>query len=316
MKKNLFLYVLTLLFLFVIPSQVYADDYFKRGDTNGDSIVSITDVTTLIGFLLSGQWPDGQNTTPPAEIKPFVVNNIPFKMIYVEGGRFVMGNATDYSNSSTPAASEIRLYEQPAHQVQVSSFYIGETEVTQELWLAVMGENPSKFTAANGYYDNLTRPVENISWDDCQEFIAKLNEMTGLNFRLPTDAEWEFAALGGTKSMGFTYSGSNTANDVAWYSGNNGAYNSFEYGTKAVATKAPNELGIYDMSGNVAEWCQDWYAKYSGTAQVDPTGPDTGTNKVSRNGSCGADAFYIRVTRRIGQNPTVKNGYLGLRLAL
>jgi len=316
MKKCPLFFFLTFVCLFAVPFQSSADDYYKRGDTNGDSIVSITDVTTLIDYLLNGRWPDGQGVNPPAEIMPFVVNSIPFKMILVEGGTFTMGLEGDFSQMY--GGTYIQAYEQPAHQVQLSSYYIGETEVTQELWLTVMGTNPSNFTAANGNYDNLTRPVESVSWDDCQEFIAKLNEMTGLNFRLPTDAEWEFAAKGGTKSLGYKYSGSNTLDDVAWCGSNNGSGGSFDFGPKAVATKAPNELGIYDMSGNVNEWCQDWFAKYGYYAQVDPTGPESGTKKVWRGGAWknSGEVNDYRVTFRRAYSPSTKTNCTGLRLAL
>ena len=209
--------------------------------------------------------------------------------------------------------------EYPSHQVTVSSYCIGETEVTQALWQAVMGSNPSDFTLINGYVENLSRPVEMVSWNDCQSFIAKLNELTGKNFRLPTEAEWEYAARGGKNSRGYKYAGSNDINEVAWYfdnipsqsSGNEG------YGTQPVATKAPNELGLYDMSGNVWEWCQDLFGSYSGNAQTNPTGPTSGSYHSRRSGGWSGKARYCRVSSRSGGfSSTTKASYLGLRLAL
>jgi formylglycine-generating enzyme required for sulfatase activity len=202
--------------------------------------------------------------------------------------------------------------ELPAHQVTLSSYSIGKTEVTQELWIAVMGSNPSWFTSY------LNRPVEMVSWDDCQEFITMLNQMTGMHFRLPTEAEWEFAARGGKESKYYRFAGSNTVDDVAWY--NENAYyvgsSSLDYGTHSVATKAPNELGLYDMSGNVWEWCQDWYGSYSIVAQTNPTGPATGSYRVLRGGSWKDDNWSCRVVRRVSYLPAYEFNDYGLRLVL
>jgi formylglycine-generating enzyme required for sulfatase activity len=167
-----------------------------------------------------------------------------------------------------------------------------------------MGSNPSGFTG------DLQRPVECVSWNDCQEFITKLNEMTGMNFRLPTEAEWEYAARGGSRSQGYKYSGSNTIGDVAWCGSNSNGE------THPVATKQPNEFGIYDMSGNVWEWCQDWYGSYSAGAQTNPTGPASGSYRVFRGGSWIVDARHCRVSNRNYGNPVNCNYALGMRLAL
>ena len=223
--------------------------------------------------------------------KVYTVNGVSFKMIAVKGGTFQMGNDVGYE------------WEKPVHQVTLSDYYIGETEVTQELWSAVMGSNPSEFPG------NMQRPVEMVSWNDCQTFISRLNELTGETFRLPTEAQWEYAARGGYKSKGYTYSGSNAIDDVAWC-----GYNSGEM-THPVKTKAPNELGIYDMSGNVWEWCSDWYGDYSSAAQTDPTGPATGYYRVGRGGSWDNDATYCRVAFRGNSTPTNRFSHLGLRLA-
>lgn len=241
------------------------------------------------------------NSSAPSEI--ITVNGVSFKMIRVEGGTFKMGS-TSLLNWLTKKAEED---ERPAHQVTLSTYYIGETEVTQELWKAVMGSNPSNFKGAN-------LPVEQVNWDDCQTFIRKLNSLTGKTFRLPTEAEWEFAARGGNKSQGYKYSGSNTLVNVAWYIDNSGNK------THPVKTKSPNELGIYDMSGNVWEWCQDWYGSYSSASQTNPTGPSSGSLRVCRGGSWNnrSSARSCRVSYRGYDAPDDlgRSYYLGLRLAL
>ena len=192
--------------------------------------------------------------------------------------------------------------------------------MTQELWQAVMGSNPSRFTSANGWTDDLSRPVEVVSWNDCQTFITTLNELTGKQFRLPTEAEWEFAARGGNQSQGYKYPGSNTIGDVAWYEVNalDVGSSSPDYGTHSVATKAPNELGLYDMSGNVCEWCQDWFGSsyYSISPTVNPTGPTTGSYRVFRGGSWSLYARHCRVSSRHSYGPSCKYNNIGLRLAL
>ena len=196
----------------------------------------------------------------------------------------------------------------------LSNFYIGETEVTQELWEEVMGSNPSLFTP-NG---SKKRPVESVSWDDCQEFIRRLNQLTGKNFRLPTEAEWEFAARGGIKSRHTKYSGGASLDAVAWCFEN--AYDigksSPDYGSHPVAKKAPNELGLYDMSGNVWEWCYDWYGDYTPSSQSNSKGPSQGFYRVTRGGSWNCNARNCRVSRRYGGSPVFRTIYVGLRLAL
>ena len=229
----------------------------------------------------------------------FTVNGVSFTMIKVEGGTFQMGATSEQGKDAFKD-------EKPVHSVTLSDYYIGETEVTQELWEAVMGSNPSDFS---GYPQ---RPVEKVSWNDCQEFITKLNQLTGKNFRLPTEAEWEYAARGGNKSKGYKYSGSNTIDDVAWYKDNSGN------GTHNVKTKLANELGIYDMSGNVWEWCQDWYDRkyYQNSLQTNPTGPSSGSGRVIRGGSWHLNAKHCLVSNRSYYYPGYRNDYLCLRLAL
>ena len=274
-------------------------------DINGDGRVTITDVVQLIDYLLSGE------DLNPCVTETFTVNGVRFTMSVVEGGTFMMGYGEyNYWRPYTPA-----------HQVTLSSsFSIGQTEVTQALWTAVMGSNPSYQQGKWGFIENPNRPVEDVTWDDCQEFISRLNELTGRTFRLPTEAEWEFAARGGNKSKGYTYSGSNVLGDVGWYRENVkiGVDEVLDpdYGTHPVAMKSPNELGLYDMSGNVAEWCQDRYGRYSSDAETDPTGPETGTIRVYRGGYWFAEAEWGQVFFRDGYSHTYKDDTVGLRLAL
>ncbi len=230
--------------------------------------------------------------------RTFTVNGVSFVMMPVEGGTFQMGGTAEQGNDAYE-------WEKPAHSVTLSSYSIGQTEVTQALWQAVMGSNPSKWIG-----DNL--PVEQVSWNDCQTFITKLNQLTGQKFRLPTEAEWEFAARGGRQSKGYKYSGSNTLADVAWYDDNSGRK------THPVATKQPNELGLYDMSGNVYEWCQDWYDMnyYKISPSNNPAGPTSGSYRVSRGGSWYFFARSWRVSYRISSKPSDAGSHRGFRLAL
>ena len=226
----------------------------------------------------------------------FTVNGVLFEMVRVEGGTFRMG-------ATSEQGGDAERDEKPVHSVKLNTFYIGKTEVTQALWQAVMGSNPSKFKGAD-------LPVERVSWDDCQEFIQKLNSLTGRNFRLPTEAEWEFACRGGNNSRGYKYSGSNDIDNVAWYDGNSG------YQTHPVGTKASNELGIYDMSGNVWEWCSDWYANYTSYSQTNPTGPQSGSFRMDRGGCWDFSARDCRSSIRNYDYPSYRGDNLGLRLAL
>ena len=220
-------------------------------------------------------------------------NGVSFVMKRVAGGTFQMGSDD----------SEAYSDEKPVHSVTVSTFYMGETEVTQALWKAVMGSNPSNWKG-----DNL--PVEMVSWNDCQEFIRKLNSLTGRSFRLPTEAEWEYAARGGSRSGGTKYAGSSSIGSVAWYTDNSASK------THAVKGKSPNELGLYDMSGNVWEWCSDWKGSYGSGSQTNPKGPSSGSHRVLRGGSWRSNARDCRVSYRLDFGPDFRDGRNGFRLCL
>lgn len=226
------------------------------------------------------------------------VNGVSFVMISVEGGIFMMGA----KDSDEDAYSE----EYPRHKVTLNSYKIAQTEVTQALWQAVMGSNPSRLK------NNSQCPVENVSWNDCQTFIRKINQLTGKKFRLPTEAEWEFAARGGRHgSDSYTVAGcNNDIDESAWYEDNSGGR------THPVGTKEINELYLYDMSGNVSEWCQDWFKGYGSSASVNPTGPTTGTERIVRGGSFESDYQDCRITSRDFEEPDEKEVTIGLRLAL
>ena len=294
------------------------DEFFDALQSNDDSTDvaesrSDDDEATRVISSMEGNARGGRD----GDVQTFEVNGISFDMVLVKAGTFTMG--------ATPEMKEPFDWEKPAHKVTLTKdYYMGRTEVTQALWQAVMGSNPSHFKDLSGSQSSFWQklwgskstekscnlPVEQVSWDDCQQFIKKLNALTGKNFRLPTEAEWEFAARGGNQSQHFQYSGSNNLDDVAWYE-----YNS-NVKTHPVGTKQPNELGLYDMSGNVWEWCNDWYEDYSSDAQTDPKGPSNGSYRVFRGGGWGDVARDCRSSIRIGNAPDFSCIVLGLRLAL
>ena len=275
------------------------------------------------------------NSSPSALDKTDIFTTLVYDdMVYVEGGTFTMG-AQSSSSSSSNYDSDAYSDESPVHQVTLSDFYIGKYEVTQQLWEYVMkysgttadgssmsayasdvwlGTNPSSSYGVGIYY-----PAYYVSWEDIVNiFIPRLNRITGKTFRLPTEAEWEYAARGGNKSKGYKYSGSNTIGDVAWYNDNaySLGYGTPDYGTHQVGSKLPNELGIYDMSGNVWEWCSDWFSSsyYSSTPSANPTGPTTGSNRVRRGGCWYNHAQNCRVSYRYSCIPENRDSYLGFRL--
>ena len=228
------------------------------------------------------------------EDQEFTVNGVTFSMVYVKAGSFYMGS-DEYSD------------EKPVHLVTLSQdYYIGRFPVTQELWRAVMG------THAPCHFKGDKLPVEMVSWEECQVFVQRLSQLTSRNFCLPTEAQWEFAARGGVKSRGYKYAGSNNLDEVAWYTENSGG------STHEVGIKQPNELGIHDMSGNVWEWCQDWYSSSYPTANpvTDPKGSSSGSSRVNRGGSWSNDAASCRTADRYYSTPSNRYSRLGLRLAL
>ena len=285
-------------------------------DIDCDGEVGIGDVAALIDYLLTGEWPADPEPVYEPVYETFTVSNVTFRVLLVEGGTFMMGGRED--------DPYVKPWEVPAHEVTLSDYYIGETEVTQALWKAVMGSNPSwyqySYNSDYAYTNDLQRPVENVTYSNVQSFLTKLKQKTGKTFRLPTEAEWEFAARGGNYSKGYMFPGSNDIDEVAWHTGN-----SMEYLPNAgrdeniphpVGTKLPNELLIYDMGGNVGEWTSDWYGLYTDAPATNPTGPTTGTARVVRGGSFYQAWRMNRVSYRHEGWPTSATIHVGLRVVL
>ena len=252
-------------------------------------------VLGMLFFCLAMSWDvyaQGENFTEK-------VSGVDLEMIYVKGGTFRMG-VTEEQESGYDSD------EQPVHEVTLSDYYIGKYEVTQGLWKAVMGSNPSSFKKGDNY------PVERVSWKEIQTFLTKLSELTGKRYVLPTEAQWEYAARGGVKSVGYKYSGSDNIDEVAWYKDNS------DKATHPVGTKLPNALGIYDMSGNVWEWCSDWYGSnyYSNSPANNPMGPATGSACVLRGGGWRYLARSCRVSFRNGNIPNGRGYCSGFRVLL
>ena len=286
---------ITALIHYVLTGDASSVDVLACQVNYTDNTVDINDVTQLISMVLNGTayCPPLELTIPEGSVT-YNVGGVEFQMVPVEGGTFMMGG-TSTQNS-------------PIHQVTLSNYWIGLTEVTVGLWKAVMGSFDMDM-----FEDD--QPASYMSWNQCQEFIAKLNEMTGMNFHMPTEAQWEFAARGGNLSQGYTFSGSNYLNEVAWFNGN---FSWTYLQIPSVGTKAPNELGLYDMSGSLREFCQDaYYAPYPSDSQVDPL-QDWPTNGkiVGRGGSFFTDSIYCAVNSRWSLERATVQYDCGLRLAL
>ena len=262
------------------------------------SVVAACIIAVLVGIDSCN---DRRAANNNISTRSYTVNGVSFKMVAVEGGTFKMGATAEQQNPESD--------EKPVHDVTLGNYCMGETEVTQALWQAVMGSNPSYFSGSNN-------PVENVSYNDCITFINKLNTLlsgqlpSGRKFRLPTEAEWEYAARGGNRSRGYQYSGSDNLGSVAWYDDNSGRK------THQVKQKQANELGLYDMSGNVLEWCNDWYGSYSSSSQTNPKGPSSGSRRVLRGGSKSIIAHFCSVATRHTRTPDLRDLGIGLRLAL
>ena len=268
-----------------LPGRIlFAKEFLLIDPSGGNLVINIQGKNAVFTY------------TTPAETEQ-IISGITPNLVAVQGGTFWIG-------CSSEQAEDCEDNEHPVQQVTLSDFYIGKYEVTQAQWRAVMGTSPS-------YYKNCDNcPVEGISWNDIQPFLGKLNVLTGKNYRLPTEAEWEYAARGGNKSKGFKYSGSNRVRKVGWYWNNSGEK------THPVGQKKPNELGIYDMTGNVWEWCQDWYGDYGGGRQTNPRGPSSGSRRVYRGGGWRNKAMGTRVSRRDYGFLGLRGGSVGFRLAL
>ena len=293
-------------------SQVsYYEDERAEGNTSNRKYFVIAIVAAVLGLGGYLAWNSGMlskseqseslnsaenssNTQETKNLDP-VIQQLIDNMVEVEGGTFTMGATYEQDISDND--------EYPIHDVTLSSYKIGRYEVTQEEWEAVMGYDPASFVSPK-------RPVEFVSWDDCQDFIRKLNDITGMSFRMPTEAEWEFAARGGNSSNGYKYAGGDNVNKVGWNAVNSGGR------TKEVGLKSPNELGLYDMTGNLWEWCSDWYGSYDGDEQTNPIGPGYGSSRVLRGGGWNGGDKNCRVSNRDGRKPDYSSDRLGLRLVL
>lgn len=267
--------------------------------TNGLWMCQVTDLTPGTAYTSwkvragnSGggwsEWVDGPEFSTPA----MEVLIDPDDFVFVEGGTFTMGSDAEYATSD----------ESPAHQVTVGDFYISKYEVTQLQWSALM-----TFNTSFSFGDQ--RPVQGMFFEEAEIFIELLNAATGEKYALPTEAQWEYAARGGNQSQGYKYAGSDEIDDVAWYF-DNSAYDE----TKPVGTKSPNELGLYDMTGNVWEWCTDWFGEYPSSPQTDPVGPSSGAGHVVRGSGWSTDLEYCHLTYRMPMNPVMRGGATGLRL--
>lgn len=255
-------------------------------------------LAVIISVLLIVFVPSDDENDKQAKVEEPKIVDIDYDFVQVSGGSFTMGATYEQGNESDFFPQEL-----PTHRVTVSDFYIGKYEVTQAQWEKIMGDNPSYLRGNN-------MPVVNVSWNDVNKFISELNRLSGKKYRLPTEAEWEFAARGGNKSRGYRYSGSDYLDEVAWYKDNASG------NLHNVGQKKANELGIYDMSGNVLEWCSDIYGEYSSYPQTNPTGSSSGNERVRRGGGWDSDTTYCRISNRYGRGVDASGKGLGFRLAM
>jgi len=254
----------------------------------------LAQIISDLGAQIQKMKEGGDSIKQKEQLSPILLKLIN-NMVRVEGGDFIMG-ATD--EQVDPESDE-----KPISKVTISSFAINRYEVTQAEWEYVMGGNPSMFKGDNN-------PVDSVTWEECQTFISRLNSLTGMKFRFPSEAEWEFAARGGIKSSGCQFAGTNDAEEVAWCTVNS------SNSSHPVGQRKPNELDLYDMSGNVWEWCQDWFAEYSEATKTNPIGPSTGLLRILRGGSWLSSVRSCRISNRHYSAPTDKDNNIGLRLAL
>ena len=281
---------------------------FKCWMQNGAEVSTANPYTFIVNrnivyiakFIKEGEEEEGEegdNSDQPSEIKTLdILAEIEKdEMVFVQGGSYNMG-------ATEEQGSDAKANEKPSHIVILSDYYISRYEVTQKFWETIMGNNPSSVKG-----DDL--PVDNVSWEECNQFIQELNKRTGKQYSLPTEAEWEYAARGGDKRNGTKFSGSNNAEEVAWSDALDGTI-------QPVGTKKYNELGIYDMSGNVSEWCYDWYGAYTDQDQANPIGAETGTEKVLRGGNCSDATLNCRITTRTSTAPVTAKAKTGFRIVL
>ena len=258
-----------------------------------------TAITALLLLLLLSLAAKKRQPVPDSlQTLTFEVNGVPIRMQRVEGGSFVMGATPDQHDPDT-------YTDKPAHLVFLSPYYMATTEVTNRLWRAVMSEK--EMLELSGYPEH---PVSFVSWHEAQRFVRRLDSITGMPFRLPTEAEWEFAARGGAKSKHYRFAGGDISDSIGWL------YSVAGNWTHPVAHKQPNELGLYDMTGNVAEWCQDLYGPYQLTTAPDPCGADTGSFRIVRGGSYDEAKANCHLSVRRWYEPETSVGYIGLRVAL
>ena len=286
---NMTILTAVLLVFFVVSCN--KDPLFKEGDYLFTTSNDLKYLENFDGILIN--WNEEKVTDEQKE----VIREIASNMVRVEGGTFPMG-----SDDELAAADEA-----PIHSVTLSSFRMNKFTVTRKQWRVLMGTDPG-WNSNYGIGDDL--PATHLSYVDCLAFLNKLNSLTDLTFRLPTEAQWEYAARGGKQSHSMRYSGSDNPNEVAWHQDNAGNV------LHKPGILHPNELGLYDMSGNIWEWCSDWYAEYSVSAQTDPIGPTIGSRRVVRGGSFSYEASYSRVTQRNNLSPDYHSFVTGFRLAM